>query len=393
MKVSRIHGAFFSLCLLAPSLLHAEPTYRVGPEDVLRVRVARHEELGSEVEVLQDGRVMLPIVGTLTVAGLTVEQVRDQVAQGLRKKLVSPEVSVEILRPRPQRIFVSGAVKSSQWLDLKQGWRITEALANAGGLVIRPEIARGTLFRLPDQTLTLDLARIYIDQDSTANLRLQPGDVLDVEEPPTVRIVVTGQVQKSGMLDLTRGQGVVEALAMAGGPLPTGALSKAYVVKRDGRKLYVNLARLINHSDLALPPADHTGQTPALAAATDLALEAGDELVVPENLTRIAVFGIVSHPAVYPLPDGEVTTVAEAISLAGGFDKRAQKSQIGIIRMVNGKQTVLKVDMNRFARGIDTNPPVQDRDIVFVPETRTPDWSGKILPSLQAVAGLWFYVR
>jgi protein involved in polysaccharide export with SLBB domain len=115
--------------------------------------------------------------------------------------------------------------------------------------------------------------------------------------------------------------------------------------------------------------------------------------VVPENLAKIVVWGLVIRPQVYPLPDGEVTTMADAIALAGGFDKRAAKSQIGILRLVNGKQTLLKVDMNRFVKGKEINPPLQDRDIVYVPETRTKDWAGKILPSLQALAGTWFYVR
>jgi len=411
MKRSCVHGAVMSalLSLLAPSLACAEGTYRVAPEDVLKVRVARHEEMGGEVVVLPDGQVMLPVVGGLSVTGLTVEQIRDQVVQGLRKKLVSPEVSVEVLHPRPQRIFISGAVKAPQWLDLKEGWRITEALANAGGLVLRPEVARGTLLRLPGETLTLDLARIYVDQDATANLRLQPGDVIDIEEPPTIRIFISGQVQKPGMWDLTRGRGVVEALALAGGALPPAAPSKAYVVKKDGRKLGVNLARLINHGGdggpsalgsgpsakpgLLLPTAD-TRQPTAGSPSVDAAptLEAGDELVLPENLTKIAVFGMVRNPEVYPLHDGDVTTLADALALAGGFEKRAEKSKIGIIRMADGKQTITMVDRNRFVKGKVTNPPLQDRDIVFVPETRRPDWTGKILPSLQALAGTWFYV-
>src|SRR5438874_6361642 len=123
MKRSRIRCAFAGvlLSLLTPSFLHADSPYRVGPEDVLKVRVARHEELGGEVVVLQDGRVTLPVVGTLSVTGLTVEQIGDQIARGLRKKLVSPQVTVEVLRPRPQRIYVSGQVKMPQPLDLKDG--------------------------------------------------------------------------------------------------------------------------------------------------------------------------------------------------------------------------------------------------------------------------------
>jgi polysaccharide export outer membrane protein len=390
MKRSRIRCAFAGvlLSLLTPSLLHAESSYRVGPEDVLKIRVARHEDMGTEAVVLQDGSVMLPVVGTLTVTGLTVEQIRDQVVQGLRKKLVNPEVSIEVSHPRPQRIFVSGAVKLAQPLDWKEGWRITEALANAGGLTVLPEVARGTLFRLPDQTLTLDLARIYVDQDPTANLRLQPGDVIDIQEPPTVRIYVSGQVQKSGVYDLTRGRGPVEALSLASGQTQNAALSKAYVQKKDGRKIYVDLSRMLNHG----APADAHGAGGAGSGA-EVVMEAGDELVIPENTTKVAVLGRVVHANTFPLHDGEETTVADAISMAGGFDQRAQKSEIGIIRMVEGKQIVTVVDMNRLVKGKVLNPVLQDRDIVFVPESRRPDWSGKILPAIQAMAGAVFYLR
>jgi polysaccharide biosynthesis/export protein len=354
----------------------ATAPYRVGPEDVLRVRVARHDTLGTEAVVLQDGRVELPVVGSLMVKGLTVEEIRTQVVKGLRKKLVNPEVTVEVARPRPQRIFVSGVVKAPQALDLKEGWRITEALANAGGLILRPELARGTLFRLPDQTITLNLSQIYVEQDATANLRLQPGDVVDIQEAPTVRIYVGGHVVNPGIVDLFRGRGVVDALAQAKGPAPGAALSKSYVVKADGRKVPVNLARVINNGE-TLP---------------DLKLEAGDQLVVPENLTKVAVYGMVMQPGVFPMSDDQEMSVAEAISQARGFEKRAQKSNIGIIRMVDGKQTVLSIDMNRFTKGKEPNLPLQDRDIVFVPESRKPDWS-RILPGLQAVTGaLWYAV-
>jgi protein involved in polysaccharide export with SLBB domain len=211
-----------------------------------------------------------------------------------------------------------------------------------------------------------------------------------------VRVYVTGQVQKSGVYDLTRGRGAVEALSLASGQTPAAALSKAYVQKKDGRKIYVDLAHLINHGGAA----DHPGQGQPAAAgdthsvpATDIVMETGDELVVPENVTKIAVLGKVSHPSTFPLRDGEETTVADAISMAGGFDLRAQKSQIGIIRMVDGKQTVTIVDMNRLMKGKVMNPVLQDRDIVFVPESRRPDWGGKILAAIQAMAGAVFYLR
>ena len=71
--------------------------------------------------------------------------------------------------------------------------------------------------------------------------------------------------------------------------------------------------------------------------------------------------------------------------------KTARGHLDGIIRMVDGKQTVLTVDMNRFTKGKQPNLVLQDRDIVFVPETRRPDWSGKVFPALQSLAGAFWY--
>jgi protein involved in polysaccharide export with SLBB domain len=217
------------------------------------------------------------------------------------------------------------------------------------------------------------------------------------------------------MVDLNRGRGIVEALALAGGPLPTAALSKSYVIKPDGQKIPVDLSHLINQgpetatgrrgdgSDEAVQAYRATERTEGQGegaarpipsrAAEDLTLEAGDQLVVPENMSKIAVLGMVRQPHSFPMRDGQIMTLADAISLAGGFEKRAQKSKIGIIRMVNGKQTVVaSVDMNRLVKGKDLNPVLQDRDIVYVPETRRPDWFGKILPGIQALTGAWWYV-
>ena len=54
----------------------------------------------------------------MPASGLTVEQIRDQVTKSLRKKLVNPEVSVDVIHPRPRRVFISGLVKAPQPLDL-----------------------------------------------------------------------------------------------------------------------------------------------------------------------------------------------------------------------------------------------------------------------------------
>src|SRR5207249_2124338 len=105
---------------------------------------------------------------------------------------------------RPQLVFVSGAVRAPQGYPMAPGWRVSEAIAEAGGLVQKPERTRATIFRRPDQTIPLDLTRIYIQQDPAANVPLQPGDNLDIQDEPTARVYVAGAVAKNGPVELPK---------------------------------------------------------------------------------------------------------------------------------------------------------------------------------------------
>src|SRR5262249_51095961 len=172
--------------------------------DVLLIRVARHEEMGAELTVLDDGKIMVPRIGEVTVVDRTPQEVQSLITAGLKKVLVTPEVSVEVKAPRPQLVYVSGAVRNPHALIMQPGWRVSEAVAEAGGLLLKPERTRATLFRRPNQTIPLDLARIYLTQDSAANVPLQRGDNLDIQEEPTTRIYVNGSVLKPGPVELPK---------------------------------------------------------------------------------------------------------------------------------------------------------------------------------------------
>jgi protein involved in polysaccharide export with SLBB domain len=351
--------------------------YRLGPEDVLLIRVARHEEMGAEVSVLNDGRIMLPRIGELHVAERTPREVQELIVAGLKRTLVDPEVSVLVKIPRPRRIYVSGIVRKPGALPMQPGWRVSEALAEAGGLLAKPERTRATLFRRPDQTLRLDLARIFISQDPAANVALEPGDNLDVQEEPTTRVYVSGAVAKAGPVELPNGGSITEAIALAGGVSPLAASSRTVIQRLSGERVPVDMDGVLNH-----------GQP-----APEVELQNGDQIIIPENRQRVAVLGMVKRPGPFPMPDGKALTVAEAVSLAGGVEKRGRASRIGVIRVVDGQSTVTPVDLGKvLSKGsAEQNLVLQDGDIVYVPETDRPDWS-KILPGAQAIGSLWYFL-
>ncbi len=90
--------------------MNAEPSYLLGPEDVLKVAVWKDEHLTQEMVVRPDGMITFPLVGEVMAAGRTAEDVRLEITKRLTKYLPTPNVTVTVLKVQSYRIYVLGRV-------------------------------------------------------------------------------------------------------------------------------------------------------------------------------------------------------------------------------------------------------------------------------------------
>lgn len=312
--------------LSAPLAVRAADGYRVQPEDALTVSVYGHDELARDVVVLSDGQFNYPIVGRVTAAGKSPEDVAKDIAAGLSRELVDPHVTVSVKQPAMRRVYVSGLVSKAGSYDLKPGWRVSHLLAEAGGLSTKPELAKAVIVR-GAETIPVDVAAVLAADDPNADAALQPGDLLQVQADTNL-VHVAGQVKNPGDYQVKSNLGVVEAVAMAGGADDDAALSRAQII-RGGSVIKVDLHALLVE-----------GKTDG-----NIGLRPGDTLVIPANQSRIAVLGGVGQPGYYDLPDGKAVTVADALGLAKGPQKNAKIGEVALVRMVDGKQVVSTLDV------------------------------------------------
>ena len=104
------------LCLLgnntcvAAETTVAEPSYLLGPEDVLKVAVWKDEQLTQETVVRPDGMITFPLIGDVSAAGRTAEDVRNEIAKRLSRFLPNPNVTVTVLKVLSNLIYVLGRV-------------------------------------------------------------------------------------------------------------------------------------------------------------------------------------------------------------------------------------------------------------------------------------------
>ncbi len=361
-------------CVLLAGMAAARADYRLGPEDTVTVLVQRHPEFSGDFLIPPGGSLTLPGVGPLVAVGQTPEALAAAITAGLARKLLKPDVTVTLRLPRMQRVYVLGAVAKPGVYDLKPEWHVTEAVAAAGGLIVEPAECTAALQHAAGTQAAVDIAAA-LRHAPDADLPLQPGDELTVTPLRVVTVLVAGKVRAPGSYLVKQGDGALAAIALAGGALPEAALSHVTVAHADGTSSTANLLG---------PLRDGTGPG-------DVALRAGDQVVVPESIARIAVLGHVNLPGYFPLPDGRTLTVSDALGLANGPEnKRSGLKSVALLHTANGKEERRVVNLARFFKTGDTrdNPTVQAGDILYVPETGKPDWN-LVWSSLATVVGIW----
>ncbi len=142
----------------APKALSLGPEYHLGPGDKLRIEVYKDPQLSQSLQVRPDGKITLPLVGDVAAAGLTPEQLRDQIANQLKEYITTPVVTVIVVEALAANVYVMGEVTKPGPVLMHGPTTVLQALAMAGGFkdfantkdvkVLRPQ-ADGSLQTIP----------------------------------------------------------------------------------------------------------------------------------------------------------------------------------------------------------------------------------------------------
>jgi polysaccharide export outer membrane protein len=157
--------------------------YVVGPEDVLGIVFWRDRDLSADVIVRPDGRVSLPLLNDIDVAGLTPDQVRERVTERAKRYVDEPTATVVVRQINSRKVFITGNVERPGTFPLLRSTTVLQLIALAGGLkefaksgdivVVRNEAGRPLTFpfNYDDMKNRKNLAQ---------NIELKPGDTVIV---------------------------------------------------------------------------------------------------------------------------------------------------------------------------------------------------------------------
>ena len=134
---------------LAPPGAKADAEYRVGPQDLIEIVVYGLPELARTVRVNSQGRISLPLIGSVDATGLTAQGLERSISERLSEKfLQNPQVTVFIKEFTTLRFTVEGAVNKPGVFPLVGQMTLLRALAVAGGQGPLSDMTEVLLFRV-----------------------------------------------------------------------------------------------------------------------------------------------------------------------------------------------------------------------------------------------------
>jgi len=110
-------------------------TYRIGPQDLLRIEVFQVPEFSKQERVNEAGMIKMPEIGEVQVGGLTPKEAEDVIARRLRETVLqNPQVSIFVLEYASQKVTVTGHVERPGIFPLTGETTLMQAIALAGGI-------------------------------------------------------------------------------------------------------------------------------------------------------------------------------------------------------------------------------------------------------------------
>jgi polysaccharide export outer membrane protein len=259
-----------ALVLVGTTATAQSATYAVGPQDVLTISVWNAPNLSGKVTVEADGTLSLPLIGRITVGGLTLSALEAELRRKLEPRfLKNPQISVSVEEYHSRRIFVVGEVRTPGIYPLSHEMTLIEALARAGSTTDRARNeaiivhapAGATLAGplLPTVTGAADVIHVALKELQSGgggqNVVLRDADTIFV--PRADNFYVFGQVRNPGAYPLQEATTVLQALSLAGGLTDRGSTRHIRIIRTVGGKkqdVAVKLDDLVRPDDTVLVP-------------------------------------------------------------------------------------------------------------------------------------------
>ncbi|UCG61993.1 MAG: polysaccharide export protein [Candidatus Zixiibacteriota bacterium] len=231
---------------------YAAEGYRIGAGDMLEVRFWQDASLNVDVRVGQDGMINIDIIGQVMAAGKTASELQDDIVRQMsRLNTRISQAVVRVIEYQYQYVFVKGQVLTPGKLTFEEIPDLWTVINEAGGITEIGDLTRVTIIRGGKDAGKVEVVNVIeaiesgnldklpqVRRQDTIEIPRTPAGIpsADISQRVTRKnvIYVIGAVTTPGPITFQEDVDVLEALALAGGPVFEADLKKARVITKDG---------------------------------------------------------------------------------------------------------------------------------------------------------------
>ena len=228
--------------------LNIDNNYLLGPGDVIDIIFFGAEEFSGRYRILKDGFVYLPMVGSISLSEISLEESAKKIEKLYSSELLRPQVQINLVSSRSIQVSILGEVAKQGIYKInvdpsnKSNFsRVTDAIKKAGGItedanIKEVEVIRKSgLSEYPLIKTKIDLHSLITKGNTSQNLILFDGDVIKIPKAESnlaldvisnsnlndfsMQVYVIGEVKKPGALTMNSNSTLIEAVLNAGGPI------------------------------------------------------------------------------------------------------------------------------------------------------------------------------
>ncbi len=256
------------------SLRKFEPSvdeeYTLGAGDEISIQYPGRPDLSSKDVIGPDGRVTLPLVGPIKLAGLTREDAGAKIVDALSPYYTKLTATVRVEKYSSNYVTLLGDVKNPGMVSFDQPPTLL-GLLSRGGMEPRPDgtFPEQCIIYRGDQVYWVKLHDLIASSSPMADLRIRRNDVVFVPAVASKAVTVIGRVQHPGQITLKRDSTVVTVLGEAGGLSDAAGKNPEILVvhRTSGEK-----NQFVHFKDLLKPE-----------SGNEVPLYAGDIVFVPQS--------------------------------------------------------------------------------------------------------------
>ncbi|MDI9364546.1 MAG: SLBB domain-containing protein [Flavobacterium sp.] len=339
-----------------PDLRIATPkNYAIGPDDELVIDVFGYQEANYRLQVSAEGTINIPLIGVISVNGLTVEQaskrIKDKLQQNGYANIATgkTQVQISIGKIRTINVTVIGEARKPGTYSISSLSTVFNALYLAAGPTDKGSFREIEVVRNSKVLVKLDAYDFLLKGDQSKNVHLMDQDVIRIPVAK-VQVSLSGEVKREGVFEVLPTNSLQELIDFAG-----GFTSEAYTASIQIKQVTDKERRVKD-----LPKDEFLNYIPTK----------GDSVFVGKILNRytnsVNIKGAIYRPGTYELSSG--LTLSKLIAKADGLKDEAFKNRGLIIRTneLDLTKKVLPFSVQNIINKTDIDIVLQKDDQVII---------------------------